>query len=231
MFDISSIQFNTENPTLVAVCFTLLYAVTLGTFVAFTYDKTTNKVDRPDHFLHALVLVTIVAAVVIQAIGDSIARGLGMIGALSIIRFRTTVRNPRNIVFMFSAIVIGIACGVLGFTIALMGTIVFCLTAFILKYSWQHKQALPIGMINVQVDSVKDAGTEIESILKEVCVEYNLIRHRVMQRKTKGDYSALEYKVKLNNKTNVEEFYLQLNSLEQHTIMNFDFREISPDNI
>ncbi len=116
MFDISSIQYNSENPTLIAITFTVLCALLLGVLISFTYEKTSRTVTRPDHFLQAMVLITVVAATIIQAIGDSVARGLGMLGALSIIRFRTTVRDPRNIVFIFASIAAGIACGVFGFS-------------------------------------------------------------------------------------------------------------------
>ncbi len=135
MFDLSSLQYNSAYPGLYSIIITVLSSIVLGVILAFTYEKTSRNVERPDHFIQAMVLVTIVAATVLQAIGDSIARGLGMIGALSIIRFRTTVRNPRNIVFMFSAIAVGIATGVFGLLIALIGTLGFCLTAFLLYWS------------------------------------------------------------------------------------------------
>jgi len=106
MFDISALQYNSENPALIAIVFTVLCSLVLGVLIAFTYEKTNRTIDSPNHFLQAMVLITIVAATIMQAIGDSVARGLGMLGALSIIRFRTTVRNPRNIVFMFSAVAV-----------------------------------------------------------------------------------------------------------------------------
>ena len=57
------------------------------------------------------------------------------IGAVAIIRFRTLINDPRNIIFMFSGISIGIATGVYGYSIAISGTIIFCIIAFLLHYS------------------------------------------------------------------------------------------------
>jgi len=75
MFDISSLQYNSENPTLMAVGFTVVCALLLGLLIAFTYEKTSKYVNRPDHFLQALVLVTIVAATIIQGIGQVLPAG------------------------------------------------------------------------------------------------------------------------------------------------------------
>ena len=172
MLDLSSLQYSSEYPGAMTIIFTVLCSVVLGIAVAFTYEKTSREVDRPDNFLQALILVTVVAATIMQAIGDSVARGLGMIGALSIIRFRTTVRNPRNIVFMFSAIAVGIACGVMGYTIAIFGTLGFCMTAFLLRFSsFSEKQKL---MADLRIKFYKVDGNHeaLEEVLKRHCSAY-----------------------------------------------------------
>ncbi|MEM6349012.1 MAG: DUF4956 domain-containing protein, partial [Bacteroidota bacterium] len=69
MFDISFLQYNSESPTLIAIVFTVLCSLMLGGILAFTYEKTSRGVDRPYHFLQAMVLITIVAATIMQAIG------------------------------------------------------------------------------------------------------------------------------------------------------------------
>ena len=99
MLDYLSLQGTTENPTFLTILFTVLLAFLLSSLIAFTYNKTTRKVMTPVDFLQTLILLAIVAATVMQAIGDSLARGLGMLGALAIIRFRTTLRTPRNMAF------------------------------------------------------------------------------------------------------------------------------------
>ena len=172
MLDLSSLQYSSEYPGAMTIIFTVLCSVVLGIAVAFTYEKTSREVDRPDNFLQALILVTVVAATIMQAIGDSLARGLGMIGALSIIRFRTTVRNPRNIVFMFSAIAVGIACGVMGYTIAIFGTLGFCLTAFLLRFSsFSEKQNL-LADVRIKFYKVDGNHEALEAVLKTHCSAY-----------------------------------------------------------
>jgi uncharacterized membrane protein YhiD involved in acid resistance len=70
-----------------------------------------------------------------MAIGDSLARGLGVFGAMAIIRFRTRIEDPRDVLFLFAALSTGLAIGVYGFTISFAGTVLFCLAAFILHRS------------------------------------------------------------------------------------------------
>jgi uncharacterized membrane protein YhiD involved in acid resistance len=199
MFDISSIQYNSENPTLSAITFTVLFALLLGVCIAFTYEKTSKTVTRPDHFLQAMVLITIVAAGIIQAIGDSVARGLGMLGALSIIRFRTTVRDPRNIIFMFASIAAGIACGVFGFMIAFVGTLTFCTTAFLLRFSSFSPTKSLTGTLRLEIPRDYEAFPELEKVLNTFCKKYSIISYRVFPDEKKQNLLLYEYRLKLRD--------------------------------
>ncbi len=214
MFDISSLQYSSENPTFLAIAFTVLCAVFLGIIIAFTYEKTSRSVDRPDHFLQALVLITIVAAMIMQAIGDSVARGLGMLGALSIIRFRTTLRNPRNIVFMFSAIAAGIACGVLGFVIAIVGTIGFCATAFLLRISSFNNNDRLIGLVNVDIRQQVSETVKFEDLLSKFCKKKIVLRERYYSSAKKNGLKSIEYEVLLSSSSNRNDFYRALEACE-----------------
>lgn len=206
MFDYFSLQNSAENPTLVTAIFTVLLAFILSTILVFTYEKTTREVPRSDHFLQGMILISIVAATVMQAIGDSLARGLGMLGALSIIRFRTTVRDPRNIVFMFMSLAVGIACGVYGFLIAVVGTIGFSIAAFVLRITPFSKKNNLIGSLKfdlVEGQNSPDFET-IQKLLKKHCSNYAVTRFKTS---TKSDGSRLvsyEYTLKLQNETQGE---------------------------
>lgn len=200
MFDLSSLQYSSENPGLTAIVFTVLCSVLLGILIAFTYEKTSREVDRPDNFLQALILVTVVAAMVIQAIGDSLARGLGMIGALSIIRFRTTIQNPRNIVFMFGSIAAGIACGVLGFTVAIAGTIGFCLTAFLLRFSSFSDKEKLFGDLKVKLYKSDGNREALLEILSQHCVAFAVSKKEYgTSTGKKANLNLYEYRIKLKD--------------------------------
>ena len=199
MFDYLSLQSSSENPTFLTILFTVLFSFLLSSIIAFTYDRTSRHLSRPTSYLQGLVLISIVAAMVMQAIGDSLARGLGMLGALAIIRFRTTLREPRNMVFMFASIAAGIACGVLGFTIAIVGTIGFCLVAFILRYSPFSKEANLIGNIRFNIPVGFQEAEKIEALLNQHCRKYHLSRHRLQAQEDLSEAEEYEFKFTLKD--------------------------------
>ena len=151
-------------------------------------------------FRAALILIAIVAATVMQAIGDSLARGLGMLGALAIIRFRTTLRDPRNIVFMFGSLAAGIACGVYGFVIAIVGTIAFCIVAFLLRYSPYGRKTNMIGSLRLEMLS-SSSKENLEQILKNFCRRHKLTRYRILTKEEKEGWSEYEYSLKMKDES------------------------------
>ena len=197
MIDFLGIQNNTENPTFLLILYTVLFSFLLSSMIAFTYEKTSRDVSRPMHFIQALILLSIVTATVMQAIGYSVARGLGMLGALAVIRFRTTLRNPRNIVFMFSSLAAGIACGVYGFVIAFVGTTGFCISAFALRLTPFSRKNNMIGILSFQMEDNQDKLKEVHKIMKKHCYRFALKKYRVINNPQKENYVELEYKLKM----------------------------------
>ena len=225
MFDFSAISTNTENPTFLTILFTVMFAFLMSVLIAFTYEKTSRQVARPDNYIQALVLIGIVAATVMQAIGDSLARGLGMLGALSIIRFRTTLRNPRNIVFMFSSLASGIACGVGGFVIALVGTVGFCVSAFLLRVTPFSKQQNLIGTLQLELPNESSDFEHVQNILKNHCKTYSLESYRTFNSEAKANMVAYVYKLKMKNEMNGWNLANQLKTLEQIQTVRLRFRD------
>ncbi len=230
MFDLSSLQYNSAHPGLETAIFTVLFSVVLGLLLAFTYEKTSNDLGKPNHFLQAMVLVTIVSSTIIQAIGDSVARGLGMIGALSIIRFRTTIRDTRNIVFMFSAISIGIACGVFGFLIALVGTLGFSITAFLLHYSSFGTSQNKEGTLSVLLDQSVCDKKELVEIIQFFCKKNSIIRQEITTRKGLNLVSFI-FKVILKKEDNLSALLLALHEAEGIIVKKITLEQIQNNKI
>jgi uncharacterized membrane protein YhiD involved in acid resistance len=220
MFDLSSLQFNSEYPGMTAIIFTVMWSMLLGVLLAFTYEKTSREVNHPDNFLQALILVTIVSATIIQSIGDSVARGLGMLGALSIIRFRTTVKDSRNIVFMFAAIAIGIACGVYSFTIAIIGTLGFSITAFLLRYSSFSTNRNFTAKMKVQLDKSLISLEDVEKEIAVHCKKYILNKQDVNLKK-EIQTTNYYYELKLKSENVEKELIDRLQEMEGVRVMQF----------
>ncbi len=135
MFELFPDQPVYDYPTLLNVFYSLIWAFVLSSLIAITHRITFSGHQYPKNFFQGLALGSIVAAMVMMAIGDSLARGLGAFGALAMIRFRTRIQDVRNILFIFASLSVGLAIGVFGYTIAFVGTILFCTMALLLHLS------------------------------------------------------------------------------------------------
>lgn len=114
---------NFVDISLVNVLICLLLSLAVGLFIFSIYKITFKGVVYSENLNSSLVLLTMITALVIMTISSNIVLSLGMVGALSIVRFRAAIKDPRDIVFMFWAISAGIASGAGIFTIAVGGSL------------------------------------------------------------------------------------------------------------
>ncbi|MGE3804239.1 MAG: DUF4956 domain-containing protein [Gemmataceae bacterium] len=91
---------------------TLLFATIYSYAIAFTYAKTFSGKKFSRNFAHSIILLGVLVSLVIAIIGNSVARAFGVFGALSIIRYRVPIRDPKDITFVLASVVVGLACGV-----------------------------------------------------------------------------------------------------------------------
>ncbi len=104
----------------------------IGIFIFYIYKKTFQGVLYTQAFNVSLVMVSLVTTLIIMTISSNLILSLGMVGALSIVRFRTAVKDSMDIVYMFWAISIGIANGAGYFQISIVGSLFIALVLFIL---------------------------------------------------------------------------------------------------
>lgn len=101
----------------------VLLTLMVGMFIFYIYKKTFRGVVYSYTFNAALVMMSIITALIIMTISSNVILSLGMVGALSIVRFRTALKDPMDIVFMFWAIAAGIASGAGIFPISIVGSL------------------------------------------------------------------------------------------------------------
>jgi len=134
----------------------------------------------------------------IIAIGNNLARGLGILGALALIRFRTPIRDPRDIIFLFASLAIGIAAGAQIFLVAIIGGVFFGLTALFLAWSPVSSRRAFEGLVRFTVPT----GTNVEEDLKEIftrfCSTVDMVSMREAAQADKMEYA---YQVRLLDPT------------------------------
>jgi uncharacterized membrane protein YhiD involved in acid resistance len=173
MQDFLTLYSKIENPTFTMVLFTFLIAFLCSSAIALTYYFSTPTTLNTANYIQALILSSVIATMILQSIGDSVASGLGILGALTIINFRTSFRDPRDIIFMFAALGVGIACGSYVFPIALAGTGMFCFLALALKYSPFSLGNHLIWDMRIRVRDLQNVAA-IEALLNQYCHRYSL---------------------------------------------------------
>lgn len=97
-------------------------AAILGFFIFISYFISHKGTIYSKKFNATLVILTVLTGTVMTVIGNNIALSLGMVGALSIVRFRTAIKDSRDTVYIFWAIIVGICCGVGDFLVASVGS-------------------------------------------------------------------------------------------------------------
>jgi len=122
-----------QTLTVDRVLLALLMTFALNLIIFYIYRKTFKGVVYTREFNVGLVLTGLVVTLVVLPISSNIALSLGMVGALSIIRFRTAIKDPKDIVFTFWAIAVGIICGAGLYMIAIVGVPVISLLLFVLE--------------------------------------------------------------------------------------------------
>ncbi|MBR5485799.1 MAG: DUF4956 domain-containing protein [Oscillospiraceae bacterium] len=143
----------------------LLLAFGLGTFIFFIYKKTYNGVLYSASFGTSLIALTMITTLVILAVTSNVVLSLGMVGALSIVRFRAAIKDPMDIVFLFWALAAGIVLAAGLITLAVFGSLV--IGVVLLVFSNRKSYVQPYIAV-IRCDG-HDAEKAAKACLESVC--------------------------------------------------------------
>jgi uncharacterized membrane protein YhiD involved in acid resistance len=211
MLDLLAVQSGTANATLITLAYTLILTFILSSVIAWTYEKTFLGLSYSRNFVQAIVLSAVVAATVMQAIGDNVGRGLGMMGALSVVRFRTSFKDPRDIMFVFASLGAGIGCGVYAWGAAVGGTIAFSAVAFLLSRTGLGTKHFFDGMLRFALPNEPKVRGQVEDIMKGNLKTFILITMREVDGGARLDVA---YQVRLRATKPAAEILNELSKLE-----------------
>jgi uncharacterized protein DUF4956 len=143
--ELRSLVFVTDSSGLIAMLARLVIALLLGRIVAVVYRRSRPMGDEAESFVVTLVLLTILIAMVTQVIGDNVARAFSLVGALSIVRFRTVVRDTQDTAYVIFAVAIGMAVGANHPAVAVCGLAVVAFAALVVM---KPRPGTPIAMLS-----------------------------------------------------------------------------------
>lgn len=156
----------------------LALAFALSVVVAWLYSATHAGLSYLRGFTQSIAMGGIIAASVMLAIGDDVARGLGVVGALTIVRFRTTIKDTRDLMFVFAGLAAGVACGVQSYAVAIAGTGMFAVAVGFLHLTsfGTHRQFDAVVRVRMPANSPEQRA--FTDLLERHCRRFLLVNLR-----------------------------------------------------
>lgn len=175
--DFQNISFETVD-----VGFTLSalgVAFVCGLTISLLYQWSYKGSSYSPTFVRSMMFMTMITAIVMLAIGNNLARAFGLVGAMSIIRFRTALKDPLDIVFVFFALAVGLAAGVGMFKVAFIGTVVIGLVMLLTaktSFGVRNRRAL---LLQFTYDAAQENGSATYlPVLRKFCKRHDLVNAR-----------------------------------------------------
>ncbi len=189
----------------------LLLAFVLGQALAFVYEWTYEGLSYQRSFVQTLVLGAVVAALLMLAIGDNLARGLGILGTMALVRFRTNVRDARDMIFVFAALAMGVSTGVQSHAIALMGCAAFCATAVVVEWMPFGQRQHYDGMLRFWLPRGTDGVEPLRAVLNAHCRTFTLV---ALRDAGQGEIMEYAYQVRMRRGEHREALVRDLEGFE-----------------
>jgi hypothetical protein len=188
----------------------LVASMLLGGVVAWIYKRTRPESDTASSLAVTLVLLAVLIAMVTQVIGDNVARAFSLVGALSIVRFRTVVRDTVDTAFVIFAVAVGMAAGASHLSVAISGIAVVGLAAwFMTRGDGAGSEVTYLLQVKVGL------GHDVEGLLNPALAPY-VSGRRLVAMATAKQGLAIEatYAVELRNQQSAGELVKALNRIE-----------------
>lgn len=197
-------------------------AVALGFVWATVYRKTHSGVAYSRSFFLALIMVAPIVAMIMMAIGSNVALSLGLVGSLSVIRFRTVIKDTKDMVFLFFAIALGLCSGANAWMLAIVGTVMISLVSIMIPRV-SYTRAAASDYILVFRSSHKEPWTALSEEAQ------NLVTWRQLRGATDADHGSVfefTYNVRLGSKATPEAVVREISNTKDITQVTL----IAPEN-
>jgi len=225
--DIVSQIFGSEGSSVVAghgesrvvlaarVTFRLLLASMLAAMLAFRPHKYTPALRRNPHVAETQILLAVVASALMMIVADNAARAFGIFAAASLVRFRTNIRDPKEITVLLINLAIGLAAGVGRWELAVILSVFVLATLWILEY-FESKQVVRSMQLKVKTHNV----SETDEVLRKVFERYHLTSEiREIDREDEEDpIGRIVYYLNVGPRVSTDQLSEEIFSADSHNI-------------
>lgn len=196
------------------IMISLVITAVLSVYIFFIYRVITRKHFYSKNFNISLTVVSLITCGIILTIQSSLVVSLGMVGALSIVRFRTAVKEPIDLGFMFWSISIGIMCGAGMTEIAILTSLFVTIMIVALEF-------VPAGKSPVLLLVNYYDFPETEEKLKKA-VEENTAFHKVRSRNVTNGIVDIVYEIRLKDEKALSKAVAEIKGINSSTVMSHD---------
>ena len=201
-------QFASLTPWNVAVA--LLLGLLVGLMIAFVYKRCYRGVLYRPSFAMTLVMLTLITTPVVMCIKSDLSLSMGMVGALSIVRFRTAVKDPMDTAYMFWALTMGILLGAELYMIALVVVIGIAAVLMLLNFVKFHTPNAYLLVLHYDEDAEYDILQQLRRSVK-----YRQLRSKTITRAG----AEMTYEVRLDNKQDLVALMLGIEGVHDATLV------------
>ncbi|MCI5066587.1 DUF4956 domain-containing protein [bacterium] len=195
----------------ISICLILSFLLSL--VVAKTYQITYRGVSFSPSFMVTLVICSMVIGAVMMIIGSNIARAFSLVGALSIIRFRNAVKDPRDVAYIFLAMGIGMACGTGFYTVGIALTAIVCGASLLLAFVEFGEHGLTERVVRVQVPITNEFEGIFDDTFKLHAEQFSLVSAETTRM---GTELELTFSIKVPKKFSAAKLIGDLSALNEN---------------
>ena len=165
---------NLLNYSNIEIVINILSAFVIGILMAVVYRTTHKGLSYSQSFSHTIVFVTMIVAIIMMVIGGSLARAFALVGALSIIRFRTVLKDTKDMSYIFGALALGMAAGTSNYFLAVIGTVSISSLAYFLHYTNFCAVYKSEFILRFRFSQNSDSSAYLD-VINETCKSSNLL--------------------------------------------------------
>ena len=208
-----------------------IYGILISAFLAFIVKKvyifSSQTISNKEYFSELFIPLSVVTCLVITVIKFSLALSLGLVGALSIVRFRAAIKEPEELIYLFFIIGIGLAAGANQFLVAIISTIFISLILIFLANQRRNKiNSMAVNNANIIQLEIRNKSINIEKIINELnknCSHISLKSTNILNKS-----ETYIFWIELKNKNSYTKF---LNSMKVFSNKDLDISLYTSENI
>lgn len=217
---LSSIQLNFNW---VDIVISLATTTVLSLVVAGVYIVTHKDHGYEQEMIQTFVFLSLVIASVMLVVGNNLARAFGLVGAVSIIRFRTRVENPQDTAYIFLSMAVGLSCGLRQYIIAIVAT-VFISIVLLIFWKINFARTVPLhngNVLSVRVSDVISGRRLLENSFRDDVENWDIVSiHAIDEKK-----AIIDYRVQLKKNTSSQIFMKKIYDAVQGQLVVLRFEE------